>query len=60
MWKVEGTQIGSKSVEKPPKRFELKILRWLVLGAKNAHLQKFMHFPYPKMTSFKDRNSLRG
>lgn len=34
MWKVEDTQIGSKSVEKPPKRLELKILRWLLLGAK--------------------------
>lgn len=60
MWKVEDTQIGSKSVEKPPKRLELKIPRWLVLGQKNAHLQKFSHFPNPKMTRFKDRNSLGG
>ena len=27
---------------------------------KNADLQKFSHFPDPKMTSFKDRNSLGG
>ena len=60
MWKVEDTQIGSKSVEKPPKRLELKIPRWLVLGQKNAHLQEFSHFPDPKMTRFKDRNSLGG